>query len=317
MIAVLSGGVGAARFLEGLVEVVDPAEITAIVNTGDDLEWNTLRVCPDLDTVTYTLAGANAATGWGLAGESWNAIGALGRFGAPTWFGIGDQDLATHLFRSEALGAGSPLSEVTARICSAFGVFVRVLPMTDDIVRTRLTVEGGDEIDFQEYFVHRRHEVAVTSVRFVGADEASAAPGVLAALESASTIIIAPSNPIVSIGPILAISEIGALLERRREDVIAISPIVAGRALKGPADRLLIELGHRSSATGVAEVLCRYCLTLVVDVQDRAEAGPIEALGMRCLVTDTVMRDAKVQRELARVVVAGAHPRSDDDAHTR
>lgn len=303
MIAVLCGGVGAARFLMGLRSVVDEGEITAIVNTGDDLEWNTLRVCPDLDTVTYTLAGRHAPTGWGLAGETWNVLAGLERFGTERWFGIGDTDLATHLFRSAALGAGRPLHEVTDSIADAFGLRLHLLPMTNDRVRTELTTVDGETIDFQEYFVHRRHGVEISRVVFAGAESATPAPGVLEALTDAEAIIIAPSNPVVSIGPIVALGAIAELLERRRPHVAAISPIIAGRALKGPADRLLVELGHRASASGVAEVLSQYCETIVIDHQDRAEAPSIGQLGMRCVVTETVMRDPDAAGDLARCVL--------------
>ena len=302
MIAVICGGVGAARFLSGLVEVVDPSRITAIVNTGDDLEWNTLRVCPDLDTVTYTLAGESAPTGWGLVGETWNSIAGLERFGSPTWFGIGDRDLATHLFRSQSLAEGKTLDEVTAEIASAFGLGVRILPMTNDRVRTRLTVQTGEEIDFQEYFVHRRHAVAVRAVHFDGADAASPAPGVLSALEESERIVIAPSNPIVSIGPIVAVPAIAQALRRRRDDVAAISPIVGGRALKGPADRLLVELGFDSSAVGAARAVAEYCATMVIDEIDRSLAGEIERFGLRCVVANTVMSDREASVELSRSV---------------
>ncbi len=303
MIAVLCGGVGAARFLLGLRGVVEEQAITAIVNTGDDLDWNTLRVCPDLDTITYTLSGRNASTGWGLEGESWNALAGLERFGAERWFGIGDTDLATHLFRSQALADGTVLHEVTKQISSAFGISMNIVPMTNDSVRTRLTTVDGEEIDFQEYFVHRRHEVAVRSIRFDGVDHATPAPGVIEALERSEAIIIAPSNPLVSIGPILAVRPIAEVLERRRDHVAAISPIIGGRALKGPADRLLVELGHRSSAAGVAALLARFARTMIIDELDRGEVGEIEGLGMRCVVTRTLMDEPGVARDLARTVL--------------
>ena len=300
MIAVLCGGVGAARFLMGLRSVIDEEKITAIVNTGDDLEWNTLRVCPDLDTITYTLSGKSAKTGWGLEGETWNALAGLERFGAERWFGIGDTDLSTHLFRSQALAAGASLDEVTSEIAKAFGLRLNIVPMTNDPVRTKLTTLDDEEIDFQEYFVHRHHEVGIKGVRFLGAEGAVPAPGVLDALARAEAIIIAPSNPVVSIGPIVALPEIAEVLERRRRHVAAISPIIGGRALKGPADRLLVELGHRSSASGVAEVLSRFTHTMVIDEQDREEAQSIEELGMECVVTDTLMNDPGVAARLAR-----------------
>ncbi len=273
VIAVLCGGVGAARLLSGLVEVVDPAEVTAVVNVGDDLELHGLSVSPDLDTVTYTLGGEiNAETGWGRRAESFRTLGELGRFGAPTWFGLGDLDLATHLYRSGRLAQGAPLSAVTAEIAAAFGLEVALLPMSDDRVRTTLVLEGGEEVAFQEYFVHRRHAVAVSSVRFAGAEEAAPAPGVLDAIATAEVVVVAPSNPIVSIAPILAVPGIAAVLERRRDAVVAVSPIVGGRALKGPADRLLVELGGRASVGGVAAVLAEFAGTLVIDELDAGDA---------------------------------------------
>jgi LPPG:FO 2-phospho-L-lactate transferase len=304
VIAVLCGGVGAARLLSGLVRVVDPGEITAVVNTGDDLDWFGLRVCPDLDTITYTLAGASAPAGWGLAGESWTTIDALARFGAPTWFKIGDRDLATHLFRTGRLAAGAPLHVVTAEIAAAFGVGVRLLPMSDDTVRTRLALTGGREVAFQEYFVELGHAVAVSAVRFAGATEARPSPGVLEALAAADVVVIAPSNPVVSIDPILAVPGIADALVARRSSVVAISPIVAGAALKGPADRLLVELGGESSALGVARHLGGVAATLVVDDADAALAAAIDAAGMRAVVTDTVMSSPEVAARLAATALA-------------
>jgi LPPG:FO 2-phospho-L-lactate transferase len=299
MIAVLSGGVGAARLLSGLVDVVEPESVVAVVNTGDDLRWNTLYVAPDLDTVTYTLAGLNATTGWGLEGESWRTRETLGRFGSPTWFGIGDMDLATHLYRSEQLAAGRTLSEVTAAIARSLGVRANIVPMSDQPVRTMLTLDGGEEVDFQEYFVHRRHSVAISSVRFAGVEDATASAGALEALEEAESIILAPSNPIVSLGPILAIEEVSSLLRRRRDHVVAISPIIAGAALKGPADRMLTELGHESTAVGVAELLAHVASAMVIDNADAALAPRIAALGYRVTVRNTVMRDRSTSAALA------------------
>ncbi|HEY5271749.1 MAG TPA: 2-phospho-L-lactate transferase, partial [Acidimicrobiales bacterium] len=253
MIAVLSGGVGAARMLRALTLVMPAEELVAVVNTGDDLELYGLSISPDLDTVLYTLAGAiNEETGWGLVEESFSTLGALARYGVPTWFGLGDKDLATHIYRSMRLREGAPLSRVTAEIARAWGVVSTVLPMTDQRVRTKMTLADGDEIDFQEYFVRRGHAVAVRSVRFEGAEEALLAPGVLEALETAELIVVAPSNPIVSIGPILALPGVREALGARRASVVAVSPIIGGRALKGPADRLLGELGGEASALGVA-----------------------------------------------------------------
>ncbi|HRE03735.1 MAG TPA: 2-phospho-L-lactate transferase, partial [Ilumatobacteraceae bacterium] len=257
-ITVLAGGVGAARFLRALLLVVDPAEVTAIVNTGDDTVMHGLSISPDLDTVTYTLGGAiDPERGWGLRDETWRAMEALGRFvpqrppgsaAAPTWFNLGDQDLATHFYRTARLAEGATLTEVTGEIARAFGVTITLLPMTDDGVETRVTVHddgdadrgAGHEVSFQEYFVQRRHSVPVSAVRFAGADEATLTVASRAALVDADTIVIAPSNPLVSIGPLRALSGVDDLLRARRDRVVAISPIIAGAALKGPADRMLI-----------------------------------------------------------------------------
>ena len=305
MIAVLCGGVGAARFLAGLQQVVEPDEIVAIVNTGDDTELHGLHVSPDLDTITYTLAGAvNASTGWGLEGETFRAMEALDRYGGITWFRLGDADLATHLYRTSRLAEGASLSEVTGEIAIAWGLGLRLLPMSDDPVRTRLRLAAGDEVEFQEYFVKLRHAVAVSGVRFAGAATATPAPGVLAAIETADLVIVAPSNPVVSIGPILAVPGVAERLAARRSTVVAISPIVGGAALKGPADRLLVELGGEASAAGVARWLAPHVGTLVVDDVDAASAPDVESAGAACVVVPTVMHTPAVAAELARQVLA-------------
>jgi LPPG:FO 2-phospho-L-lactate transferase len=305
VVAALCGGVGAARFLRGLVDVVDPKEVVAVVNTGDDAVLHGLHVSPDLDTVTYTLAGAiSRERGWGLEGETWVAMEALARY--PTrlgWFGLGDRDLATHLFRTQRLGDGAPLSTVTAEIAAAWGVEVAVLPVTDDRLATLMDVEDEGEIGFQDYFVRRRHSVAVQGVRFAGADAATPAPGVLDALAGAGVVVICPSNPIVSIGPVLAVPGVRDAVVARRDRVVAVSPIVAGAALKGPADRLLAELGHEVSVVGVARLYAALAATLVVDDADAALAPAVEAAGMRCIVTATVMRGPAEAAALAAVVL--------------
>ena len=284
--------------------VVDPGEIVGIVNTGDDLDLHGLYVSPDLDTITYTLAGVvNPTTGWGLAGETFRAMQALERFEAITWFRLGDTDLATHLYRTGRMREGATLSEVTAEISRAWGLGVRLLPMSDDPVRTRLRLEGGQEVAFQEYFVKLRHGVVVGSVRFEGAETASPAPGVLDALESAEIIVVAPSNPVVSVGPILAVPGVARVLEARRDSVVAVSPIVAGAALKGPADRLLVELGGQASAPGVARFLGAWVGTLVIDKADQDVAAEVEAAGVKCIVAETVMRTPELAAGLARIVL--------------
>jgi LPPG:FO 2-phospho-L-lactate transferase len=308
-IAVLAGGVGAAKFLAGLVQVVDPGQITAIVNIGDDFELHGLRISPDLDTVTYTLAGeVNPETGWGLRGETWQAMDVVGRYGGPAWVRLGDRDLGTHLYRTGRLAAGDALSEVTADIVAAWGIGVRVLPATDDQLRTMVTLAGdgqdaGAEVDFQSYFVARQHSVPVSAIRFAGAEATTPGPGVLDAIASADTVICAPSNPIVSIGPVLAVPGLRGAVAARRDRTVAVSPIVAGSALKGPADRMLTELGHEASVVGVARLYRDWCSTLVVDEADAERAGAVEAEGMRCVVAPTIMRDPASSAAVARAVL--------------
>ena len=309
MLVSLAGGVGAARFLNGLVRAVPPSDVVAIVNTADDEEFHGLYVSPDLDSVTYTLAGAsNAAQGWGLEGETFATLDALGRYGVDTWFRLGDKDLATHLFRTERLRAGASLTEVTAEITRAWDLGLALLPMTDDRVRTRITVErpGGatEEIAMQRWFVGERAESPVVSVRFDGADAARPAPGVLEALRTADTIVICPSNPVISIGPILAVPGIRDALVARRERVIAISPIVGGAPVKGPADRLMGPLGIEVSCVGVARAYREICSTLVIDAVDEQLASQVEAEGVRAIVTDTMMRSPEIATQLARQTLA-------------
>jgi len=308
MITALAGGVGAARLLRGMVEVVPAGGITAIVNVGDDTDLHGLHISPDLDTVLYTLAGAiNPETGWGLAGETWRVMESLGRLGGITWFNLGDQDLATHLYRTQRLAEGATLGTVTAELADRFGVGVRLVPVTDDQLRTRLQLLGGDEVGFQEYFVKLRHDVAVERVRFEGAAAARPAPGVLEAIAGADTVVVCPSNPVVSIDPLLAVPGVPEALARRRDRTVAVSPIVAGAALKGPADRLLVEMGFESSVVGVARWYAPWVATLVVDEADAALAPKVEAEGVRCVVAPTVMSDVARSAALARVVLdAGA-----------
>jgi LPPG:FO 2-phospho-L-lactate transferase len=293
--------------LAGMQAVVDPGAIIGIVNTGDDTELHGLHISPDLDTITYTLSGvANPTTGWGLARDSFRAMQALERFDAVTWFRLGDADLATHLYRTGRMREGATLSEVTAEISRAWGLGVRLLPMSDDPVRTRLRLEGAQEVAFQEYFVKLRHSVVVDSVRFAGAEVARPAPGVLAALEAAEVVVVAPSNPVVSIGPILAVPGVTRVLTARRDSVVAVSPIVAGSTLRGPADRLLVELGGQASAPGVARFLSAWVGTLVIDQADADVAGEVEAAGVKCVVAPTVMRTPEMAAGLARVVLGAA-----------
>ena len=318
MICVLAGGVGAARFLRGLVQVVPAHDITAIVNTGDDTVLHGLSISPDLDTVTYTLANAiDPVRGWGLENESWTAMSELARFvnvrpqdssAAPTWFNLGDKDLATHFYRTARMQEGATLAQVTSEICQSFGVDVHLVPMSNDRVSTFVTLANdcaaglqGTEITFQEYFVKHQHSVAVSNVRFAGASTASAIG--LDTLLSAQTVVIAPSNPLVSIAPLRALHGVDAALTKRRESVVAISPIIAGAALKGPADRLMTELGHESSVVGVAKLYAPICGTLIIDTADAHLAPKVEAEGMRCVIVDTVMSTPEKSQHLARTTL--------------
>ena len=304
MITALAGGVGAARLLRGLVRVVPPTQVTAVVNTGDDTVLHGLVICPDLDSVTYTLAGLNdEERGWGRRGETWTVMDALAKLGGETWFRLGDLDLATHLYRSQRRAEGAALSTVTAEITRALGVAARLVPVTDDELRTRVTLADGPEVSFQDYFVRHQHAVAVASVRFDGAERCRPAPGVVDALERADVLVVCPSNPIVSIGPLLAVPGIAERLRRRRGDVVAVSPIVAGAALRGPADRLMRELGHEPSVLGVARLYAPLVGTVVIDEADAAQEAAVEDLGVRCVVAPTVMHEVDDAARLAAVVL--------------
>jgi LPPG:FO 2-phospho-L-lactate transferase len=284
--------------------VVPPTEVTAIVNVGDDLVLHGLHISPDLDTVTYTLAGAiNTETGWGLGGETWQAMASLEQYGGRSWFRLGDRDLGTHLYRTQRLAEGASLSTVANEVARAWNLELRLLPASDDAVRTMVTVAGEGEIGFQDYFVGRQHSVAVTNVRFDGVVEAQPAPGVLDAIGGADVVVIAPSNPIVSIGPVLAIDGVRNALIARRARNVAVSPIVAGAALKGPADRMMRELGHEPSVVGVARLYAELASVLVVDEADAARANEVEAAGMECLVVPTVMSSPAVAASLARATI--------------
>jgi LPPG:FO 2-phospho-L-lactate transferase len=316
-IGVVCGGVGAARFLRALAGVWPAERTVGVVNTGDDTVLHGLAISPDLDTITYTLAGAiDPERGWGLRDETWRAMEALGRFvpvrpagssAAPTWFNLGDQDLATHFYRTARLAEGATLTEATAEVCRAFDLRQLLVPMSDDRVTTivSLALEGID-VPFQEYFVKRQHSVAVSGVRFDGADQARLSESARRALIDSVAVIVAPSNPLVSIGPIRALAGVDRILAVRRESVVAISPIVGGAALKGPADRMLLELGHEPSVVGVARLYAPIAGTLVIDPVDEALASQVEAAGMRVVITPSVMTSAEVGNELARRTLAAA-----------
>ena len=308
----LAGGVGAARFLRALLTVEPAANVTAIVNTGDDTELHGLNISPDIDTVTYTVAGAiDPERGWGLKDESWTAMNALGRFAdvrpinssaAPTWFNLGDKDLATHFYRTARLGEGATLTQVTTEIAKAWGLDVTLRPMTDDRVRTKVRLlETGELIPFQEYFVKHRHSVPVSEVVFDGIERAQFACGDV--INDSRVVIIAPSNPIVSIGPIRALNGVDEMLAARRDSVVAISPIIGGAALKGPADRMLSELGMESSVVGVAKMYAPICGTLIIDHADTGLQEAVRAEGMRCVVTDTIMGKTDTDAALARITL--------------
>ena len=308
MITVLAGGVGAARFLRGLIDVVDPASVTVIGNTGDDDEFLGLHVSPDIDTVIYTLADVvDPEAGWGLAGDSYACMEQAARLGEETWFRLGDADLATHAQRTLLLHQGGTLSQATAEIARAFGLACRLLPMSDDRVRTIVSTDAG-ELSFQEYFVRRHWQDEVRSLRFAGVEEARPAPGVIDAIAEAEAVIIAPSNPLVSVGPILAVPGVRQALRDATADVVAISPIVGGRALKGPADRMLASLGHEPSAVGVARLYGDFLDVLVLDREDEALAAEVESLGVRPEVTDTIMRDAASRQALAQATLDSVSP---------
>jgi LPPG:FO 2-phospho-L-lactate transferase len=303
-VTVLCGGVGAARFLGGLLAVVPPERVTAVVNVGDDLVLHGLHISPDLDTVVYTLAGqVDETRGWGLVDESWQAMETVARYGGVDWFNLGDRDLGTHLYRTQRLNEGATLSAVTAEIAAAWGLELTVLPATDDPVPTRVQVEGEGEIDFQEYFVQRRHQASVTAVRFVGVEASRPAPGVLDAVDAADVIVVAPSNPIVSIDPVLTVPGIRDALVANRDRTVAVSPIVGGAALKGPAADLLATLGHEPSVVGVARLYADVAATLIVDETDADRAPEVTAAGLSPVVTDTIMATPEIGAALARTVI--------------
>lgn len=307
-VVALAGGVGGAKLAEGLQAAV-AERLTVIVNTADDTERHGLLVCPDHDTVLYTLAGLeNETFGWGLAGDTWATMSALERYGEAGWFRLGDADLATHIVRTDRLRRGGRLTEVLRGLQHALGVGPAILPMTDAPVRTRVRADDG-WLDFQDYFVRLRQAPEVHEVEFVGIDAARPTPEVAAAIEGADVIVIAPSNPIVSIGPILAVpgmTELLAAARKRGARLAAISGIIGGKALKGPADRMLASLGHEPTALGVARGYAGLIDTFVLDEVDAALAPAVEALGVRAVVTDTIMTDDRSRARLAREVLAAA-----------
>jgi LPPG:FO 2-phospho-L-lactate transferase len=306
MIVALAGGVGGAKLAQGLALAAPDDELAVVVNTADDFDLYGLRISPDLDTVMYTLAGlANPDTGWGVAGDTFEALEMLGRYGEETWFRLGDRDLATHITRTHLLREGQSLMEVTARFASALGVRARLLPMCDEPVATLVETPAG-ELGFQDYFVRRRQTDDVWSVRFMGIESARLPQVVRDVCASAEVIVFCPSNPIVSVGPILAVPGMREALAMSGAPKVAVSPIVGGRALKGPADRMLQGLGREVSPLGVARIYQGLIQGMVIDRVDADLRGRIEDLDMRTLATDTVMRSVEGRRELAAEVLTFA-----------
>jgi LPPG:FO 2-phospho-L-lactate transferase len=304
-VVVLSGGVGGARFVQGVVDVIGPSDVTVVGNVGDDLEVLGLHVAPDLDSILYALAGVNdEQRGWGRADETWRALETVRSLGRETWFQLGDLDLGLHLVRTQALRAGEPLSRVTREVARALGIEVHVLPATDDPLRTFVRTPAG-EFPFQEWFVARGHRDDVDAVRFDGETVARPAPGVLEAIAAAELLLVAPSNPYLSIGPILAVSEIREAFAGRRVPAVAVSPLIGGRAVKGPADRMLARL---AGGTSPAHVASRYPGLIDALVVDEADADDLDGLGeVRPIVTRTLMADPEARRRLAEAVL-GAVP---------
>lgn len=303
-ITTLAGGVGAAKFIRGLVQRIDPRRLSVVVNTGDDEIFYGLHVSPDVDTVTYTLAGVvNRASGWGLEAETFNTLAALDRFYGKPWFGLGDRDLATHLYRGERLRAGARLSEVTAEIARRFGVKSRIIPMSDQRVHTHVKLKGRAALPFQEYFVRRRARGAVEAIELRGIEQARPVPAAIDAIRRSAAVIIAPSNPFVSIGPIIGLAGMRETLRAVRARVVAISPIVGGKPIKGPADKMMRGLGHEVSPLGVARLYRDFLGIFILDQTDRRYIGAIEAMGIRAVAADTIMTTPAKAARLADVVL--------------
>jgi LPPG:FO 2-phospho-L-lactate transferase len=303
MITALAGGVGAARFLTGLVKLVDEKVLSVIVNTGDDIELFGLHVSPDIDIVAYTLAGiVDEEKGWGIRGDTFQCLGALRKLGQDVWFALGDRDLATHIFRTNLLKKGFKLSEVTAEVTRALGLKMALLPMTDDPFETRIVTRDGS-IHFQEFLVKRGAKDEVFGVEFLGADNVKPAAGVVDAVLNAELVIVCPSNPVVSIGAILAVKGVRDALKQTDAKKVAVSPIVAGAPIKGPADKLLKGVGREVSAYSVAELYADFLDAFILDVADSAEKAKIEKLGIEVKVTNTIMRTLEDKVQLAKTVL--------------
>ncbi len=303
MITVLAGGVGAARFLQGVLRVVPEDELVIIGNTGDDKEFYGLYVSPDLDIVTYTLAGVvNETTGWGIKDDSFFTMTQLTKMGYDDWFKIGDKDFATHILRTDLLSQGKTLSEVTKKILQDYELNFRLLPMSDDPISTHIITPQG-KIHFQEYMVKNHTQDLVQGIEFIGLSSARPAPGVLDAIMQAKTILIAPSNPLVSIGSILAISGIKDALKSTKAKVVAVSPIVGGMTIKGPADKMMRGMNLQVSAIGVAEYYKEFLDVVIIDEKDKEQQEEIEKIGIRVRITDTIMKDIKIKESIARIAL--------------
>jgi LPPG:FO 2-phospho-L-lactate transferase len=313
MIVVLTGGTGGAKFVDGLRQVVSPQELTIIVNTGDDLEWWSLHVSPDLDSITYVLAGLlSKERGWGVKGDTFFCLQAMGQLGQPIWFQVGDRDLAVHLLRTRLLAKGKTLTEATLEIAAKLGVQATILPMSDSPVETRVMTPVG-ELSFEEYFVQRWYQDPVESVRFSGAAEAQPAPGVIDAILSASVVLLAPSNPVTSIGPILAVRGIREALGQTKAPVVAVTPIVAGAAVSGPAGVLMAAQGLPVSIAGVAQAYHDFLDILIADTQDAEAAGALQRSGLRVVCVPTIMRTSSDKANLARAVLSAVY--AENKAH--
>lgn len=303
-VTALAGGVGGSKLLVGLQQVAEPGTLTAVVNTADDASFYGVHVSPDIDIVTYWLAGtADLDRGWGVEGDTFEVIDALSRLGVETWFRLGDRDFATCLFRTTRLAEGATLSAIVDEIRRSYGIPTRILPMSDDPVQTRIVCDDGRTLEFQQYFVRERQQPAVAQVRFAGIADAKPSPGVIDSIRDADRVILCPSNPVVSLAPILSLAGVRDAL-REHHDVVSVSPIVGGRAVKGPADKLLPVLGAEVSAAGVAKLYADFCTTFVVDDQDQEDAALIEQEGVGVLVTDTIMSNHAASERLARELLS-------------
>jgi LPPG:FO 2-phospho-L-lactate transferase len=303
-ITALSGGVGAAKLISGLVKLTSPEDLTVIVNTGDDIILHGLYISPDVDIITYTLAGlVDEHRGWGIKDDTYNCLSMLGEYGGETWFNLGDRDLATHIFRTKMLREGLTLTQVTKKIAGLLNIRVNILPMSDERVETMIRIKGGGKINFQRYLVERKARDEVVGVEYVGAGSARPAPGVIEALLTAEKVVICPSNPVVSIGPILAIGEIKETLRGLKAPVVAVSPIIQGSPVKGPADKLMKGLNLEVSSRSVASLYKDFLDIMVIDEKDEGEEESIENMGLKVLKTDIMMRNLQDKVRVAKLVL--------------